>query len=48
MQAIPVPDDDLAWLSDEEQLTLIEPTDNALGEADAEAPQPDPPVVLPT
>jgi hypothetical protein len=38
---VPVPDDALADLSDEDQVRLIERTDNALSPEDAEHPQPE-------
>lgn len=39
-QQIPVPADELAGLSDREQVELIERTDNSLDAADSEVPQP--------
>lgn len=39
--SIPVPDDSLADLTDEEQAALIERTDNGLSPTDATYPQPE-------
>lgn len=39
-EQIPVPAEELAGLSDQEQVELIERTDNSLDAIDAEVPQP--------